>query len=311
MIADEEKAAQSFCKNCDRPLPENSNFCPGCGQDNHSHKKPILHFLEETLESTLHFDTKFFTTIKDLFRKPGLASINYNNDRRARYVPPVRLYIFTSFIFFLIMNLTDPSVINIPEPDIEVNDSDTLGKEADIHNILTEQERELLSTREELSTKTIDSLIAVKKMQPGTVSQSIIRMIHHKLSGEHNEAKFRGKLFKNISIAMFLLMPLFALLLQIFFFRARKFYTEHLVLSLHLHTLLFITLLFLIGISMLTDIDLTIVLIASMLSYLFIALKNVYGGSWLSVGLKTLGITSIYLIFIMVSLFVSTIISAM
>jgi hypothetical protein len=49
-----------------------------------------------------HFDSHFFTTVRDLFFKPGFLSKEYINGRRASYLHPVRMYVFTSAIFFLL-----------------------------------------------------------------------------------------------------------------------------------------------------------------------------------------------------------------
>jgi hypothetical protein len=48
-----------------------------------------------------HFDSSFFTSIKDLIIKPGFLSKEYMLGRRARYLHPVRMYVFTSAVFFL------------------------------------------------------------------------------------------------------------------------------------------------------------------------------------------------------------------
>jgi len=44
----------------------------------------------------------------------------------------------------------------------------------------------------------------------------------------------------NGSIAMFFMIPLFALLLKLFFWKRRRFYAEHLIHSLHLHSFAFL-----------------------------------------------------------------------
>ncbi|TDE48409.1 DUF3667 domain-containing protein [Flavobacterium sp. GT3P67] len=58
----------------------------------------------ETLESFTHFDTKFLNTLKDLILKPGLVTKNYNSNKRARYVPPIKMYVFITFLFLLIVS---------------------------------------------------------------------------------------------------------------------------------------------------------------------------------------------------------------
>ncbi len=50
----------------------------------------------------MHFDSKFFDTLKFLLLKPGFLSKEYLRGRRASYLHPIRMYVFTSAIFFLI-----------------------------------------------------------------------------------------------------------------------------------------------------------------------------------------------------------------
>lgn len=49
-----------------------------------------------------HFDSSFFTTVKDLLFKPGFLSKEYMKGRRVSYLHPIRMYVFTSAIFFLL-----------------------------------------------------------------------------------------------------------------------------------------------------------------------------------------------------------------
>jgi len=50
----------------------------------------------------LHFDGKFFSTLKYLLFRPGFLSYEYLRGRRADYLHPIRMYVFTSAFFFLI-----------------------------------------------------------------------------------------------------------------------------------------------------------------------------------------------------------------
>ena len=57
-----------------------------------------LHFFYDIT----HFDSKFFTTVKDLIFRPGFLSSEYVKGKRVQYLHPVRMYVFTSAIFFLL-----------------------------------------------------------------------------------------------------------------------------------------------------------------------------------------------------------------
>jgi hypothetical protein len=92
------------CPNCDHQLDPHYDFCPMCGQENHDIKVPIGHIGYEFIEGITHFDTKVWQSLKSFFTKPGQMTKEYLDGKRARYVPAPRLYIFFSFIFFLILS---------------------------------------------------------------------------------------------------------------------------------------------------------------------------------------------------------------
>ncbi|MEI9809912.1 MAG: DUF3667 domain-containing protein [Bacteroidota bacterium] len=58
----------------------------------------VVHFFNDIT----HFDGKLFSSLKWLIAKPGFLSTEYLAGRRARYLHPIRMYVFTSAIFFII-----------------------------------------------------------------------------------------------------------------------------------------------------------------------------------------------------------------
>src|SRR5690349_22469253 len=77
-------------------------YCHVCGQENVEPKESFLHLVTHFFNDITHFDGKFFTTLKDLLFKPGFLSKEYMIGRRASYLNPIRMYVFTSAIFFLL-----------------------------------------------------------------------------------------------------------------------------------------------------------------------------------------------------------------
>lgn len=88
------------CLNCSTPLQEGWEFCPTCGQKNEDLKLPFSHVLEELAEGIWHFDSKLWATLKAVVTRPGKITADFLDGRRVRYVPPIRLYVFISFVFF-------------------------------------------------------------------------------------------------------------------------------------------------------------------------------------------------------------------
>ncbi|MEO6189487.1 MAG: DUF3667 domain-containing protein, partial [Saprospiraceae bacterium] len=94
---------QEFCRNCNTSFSPEDDFCRHCGQENHSPNLPIKHLLFELFEAFTHLDSKVFLTFKHLIIQPGKFTTNFLANRRMRYVPPIRLYIFVSAVFFFLI----------------------------------------------------------------------------------------------------------------------------------------------------------------------------------------------------------------
>jgi hypothetical protein len=88
------------CLNCGTTVQ--GKFCHICGQENVEPKETFFGMVTHFFNDITHFDGKFFITLKDLVFKPGFLSAEYIKGRRASYLNPVRMYVFTSAIFFLI-----------------------------------------------------------------------------------------------------------------------------------------------------------------------------------------------------------------
>ncbi|QJD81238.1 DUF3667 domain-containing protein [Spirosoma rhododendri] len=91
------------CPNCGTHLGHDANFCPNCGQENHEVKLPLSHIGYEFVESITHFDNKLWNSLKAIFTRPGQMTAEFLEGKRARYVPPARLYVFVSVLFFFLV----------------------------------------------------------------------------------------------------------------------------------------------------------------------------------------------------------------
>src|SRR5262249_31151697 len=77
------------------------------------------HMVTHFFNDITHFDGKFFVTLKDLLFRPGFLSKEYMKGRRASYLHPVRMYVFTSAIFFLLFFsiFSVHNNVNVDSPD--------------------------------------------------------------------------------------------------------------------------------------------------------------------------------------------------
>ncbi len=91
---------QKNCLNCNAEVA--GRFCSICGQENIEVKDTFWGIIRHFFEDITHYDGKFLSTLKLLLTKPGFLPSEYLRGRRASYLQPIRLYIFTSAFFFLI-----------------------------------------------------------------------------------------------------------------------------------------------------------------------------------------------------------------
>ncbi|WEK33875.1 MAG: DUF3667 domain-containing protein [Candidatus Pseudobacter hemicellulosilyticus] len=103
---------EKICLNCHADLV--GRYCHVCGQENIEPKETVWGIISHFFNDITHFDGKFFTTVKELIGKPGILPREYIHGRRVRYLHPIRMYVFTSAIFFLLFF----SIANIKDLDI-------------------------------------------------------------------------------------------------------------------------------------------------------------------------------------------------
>jgi len=106
---------ETNCLNCGATVQ--GRYCQVCGQENTEPKETFWHMFTHFFYDITHFDGSFFVTLKDLLFKPGFLSREYMLGRRKKYLHPVRMYVFTSAVFFLVFF----SMFHVSENDVSKN----------------------------------------------------------------------------------------------------------------------------------------------------------------------------------------------
>lgn len=91
----------THCENCEARLE--GPWCHRCGQHDFEFHRSFRHVFWEALENFFHFEGKFFRNIVVLLFQPGRLTADFNAGKRAAQMPPFRLYIFVSLIFFFLV----------------------------------------------------------------------------------------------------------------------------------------------------------------------------------------------------------------
>ncbi len=96
----------AVCPNCGNARP--SPFCAECGQNDRNYARGLGRVVWEFGREAFEMDSRFLQTLKLLLFKPGSLTNEFSLNRRARYMSPIRLYLFTSFLFVLVLSLAMP-----------------------------------------------------------------------------------------------------------------------------------------------------------------------------------------------------------
>jgi Protein of unknown function (DUF3667) len=294
------------CPNCHIAFADDhSNFCPNCGQENHTHKLPVKHFLIETVEAFTHFDTKSLTTVRDLILSPGLVIQKYNENKRARYVPPIRLYAFTSFLFFLFLAFSFSSKVKTEAGKLDANLQGSLNGQINfIHKTVIDSTlANDLTALHQVTPQSIDSLLQVRGVQTDWFNTRLVGTMTKLHKAELSTVDIYQKIVKSASYAVFILMPIFALVLMLFYRRRNYYYSEFLVFSIYLHTFLFWALSVVLTVFRVFDVDIdhvkeVMTIIAT--PYLYLSIKKVFGQSVSKTLGKTILIGAIYSVLLVV-----------
>ena len=100
------------CRNCGVPLQ--GGYCHVCGQKAAHSDVTLRELAHEAVHEFSHLDnSKIVQTLKLLLFKPGELTAEFLRGRRARYIPPLRLYLVCSLVFFALAAWTQSPFIKI------------------------------------------------------------------------------------------------------------------------------------------------------------------------------------------------------
>ncbi len=96
------------CLNCGTSVA--GRYCHNCGQENIVTHQNFLGLVKHFVFDIFHYDGKFLDTFRYLIKRPGFVPKDYLRGRRNSYLDPIRMYLFTSAVFFIIFfAVKDPS----------------------------------------------------------------------------------------------------------------------------------------------------------------------------------------------------------
>lgn len=258
------------CLNCGAALT--GPYCSSCGQKRPHTDLTLRQFLHETTAELTHWEGKVPTTLKALFVKPGLLTRDFLAGRRARWLPPLRVYLLCSIAFFVsgpvVEAITHRSFRQMAKITITGTQGDTT---------LTAEERRQIA--EGLPAR----VFGVERLERAAADPARLNRVI--------KAAFPK--------AMFVLLPVFALLTNVLWWRKLPRYPAHLYLALHIHAAWFGALTVATVATAFFSSDkaanaIGLVALLYVAWYGIVALRRVFDDSWGRTLAKALAITVVY-----------------
>lgn len=272
------------CLNCGAPLT--GRFCAACGQRDVPAYPTVREMAGEAWEEFSGWDGRLARTLATLVRRPGQLTVDAIEGRRARYIKPLRLYLVVSVMYFLLAaaapNLRPREVV-MPGGMVKID----------------------LMAEGEMAPEQRARVDATLARAPWWAQLVLEPMLV-------NPARFRQRMTERLPRVFFALVPIFALLVGLFY--RRRPYMQHLTFALHLHAIGFLALMVptAIAFTRSTPAVAALQLAASLfvVGYAVVALRRVYGGRLASAIAKGLGLALVYWIVAFVALFATVVLTA-
>ena len=207
------------CANCQSELT--GLFCSNCGQSSKSRRGPIWQVIAEFADDLFSVDSKVLQSLLTLLIKPGVLTESFLSGKRASVLPPVRLYLVISLLFFFVFQIPSPDVTkdNVYIGDILLGQENPTQGRPKFSLVMFD-----MGEDSNAFERWINSFITDKKeVMKSTNPQVTIDRMFNSLED----------ILPNILI---LFLPVFALVFKLLYYFKRVLYFDHLIFLLHFQT---------------------------------------------------------------------------
>lgn len=244
------------CLSCDSRLI--GPYCAQCGEQADREIPRVRDLIKDLIGSLTNADSRLWRTLWLLLAKPGQVAKQYLAGQRVLFLPPMRLYLIISVVFFLILQIDEDMASDTGDPLVAVTMDET-----------SPEAPATAGSCEDLNYQGVFADAIHPRLQ-AACRQAI----------EDKGAVFSKRFMNNVPKAMFVLMPLFSATMLLVYWRPRRLFAEHLTFQLFTHCGLFLiaSLVYLIDWVLPPSWDMinTLLLLISGLAYGLISLKTYY-----------------------------------
>lgn len=328
---------EKSCLNCNAVI--NGRYCSICGQENLEPQESVWHLITHFFNDITHFDGKFFSSVKYVVTKPGFLSSEYVAGRRMSYLNPVRFYVFTSFIFFLILFsfFVKEDDLKLEEKDVAaMSPQDSIKLQEKLKGLDTTLPKDifkngklssLLDTAKNNSSKDnftffrvsdyrdrkqFDSLNKLGLVKEGFFKKGLIDKQFHMMEKYGNDKvktlnALVDAILHLVPQILFLSLPFFALILKLIYIRRIKYYyVAHIIFTIHFYIFVYIQILLINFVGKIAELthqnwidNIAILLGFGIFYYMYRAMRNFYEQGRWKTLMK-LSILSFFLIFLFI-----------
>lgn len=240
-VVDRQAPPQQDCLNCGTPLT--GQYCGNCGQRAATRLISIWELLHDAFGDLMDLDSRLWHTLVPLAIRPGKLTRDYLQGRRARYMPPFRMYLVLSIVFFLLAFfdpreelgvLFEPQAEPAAESSGAVTDDDAAAEGPDIAFSIDDE------PAGDCDFSDYDSS-GMPQWLASRLTRERLTVVCNRIAADNGKA-FLKQLSDNVPAALFVLLPLMALVLKLLYPLSKRYYVEHLLFVVHYHAFVFLVL---------------------------------------------------------------------
>lgn len=294
------------CLNCGTQL--RGQYCGNCGQRSRSRLIKLRELISEAFGDLFELDSRLWQTVVPLVIRPGRLTYDYLQGRRARFMPPFRMYLVLSLIFFVVAFFNPREELSLlfeipTEQETAAEADDRAGLTITIDGDENDGEGEDNDENDDNCDIEADGIEDLHPFIKRRLTIERLQQVCEQIVADEGKS-LADKVIGNIPTALIVLLPLMALVLKILYPLSRRYYVEHLLFLVHLHSFLFllatlqVLLTRLVAALALPEVATTLGWIASAVYvpiYLFVAMRRVYAQSRFVTFLKFIALFIAYI----------------
>jgi hypothetical protein len=228
-------------------------YCAQCGQHAHEAVRSMSALLHDAWRLATHIDGRFWKSIYFLFLRPGHLTKEYFADHRVRFMPPLRLYLMISVLFFAFVASTPHPAGHHPAPAVAVA-ANAGGAESSKSRSATKSfapsEDKIIDDDDESDDK-LDAIDQdINNFVQGfsdckNMHYPWVWLAHrmHEVCERYDDnigLAVEQNLYHNLPRMMIVFAPLVAVAMLLIYRSPRRYYVEHVLFFLHNHAAIFL-----------------------------------------------------------------------